>query len=116
VLVSGQGTASVQVQPGAGFTGTSTVQVVATRTGYVASAPVSVAVHVTRGELELGYYYGARLATSAKQETPDAPVSENIQGPGSDTNATCPAQPVQLQLTSFNAAPPYTIVRTNYRN
>ena len=116
VLVSGQGAASVQIRPVSGFTGISTVQVVATRTGYTASAPVSVEVNVTRGELNLDYYSGARVAAgSAKQNATDEVVIESAQGPGTDT--TCPSQLVQLQLTSFNvAAPPYTVVRTVYRN
>ncbi len=113
VLVSGQGTASVQVQPVAGFTGTSTVRVVATRTGYAASAPLTLTVHVTRGELELSYYYGARVAGSAKQAAPEELGNKDDADP---TTASCPAQLVQLQLASLNAAPPYTVTRTTYRN
>jgi len=40
-LVSGQGTATVQLQPLPGFTGAVTVQVVAMRTGYATSAPLT---------------------------------------------------------------------------
>jgi len=50
-LISGQGTASVQIQPASGYTGNSTVQVVATRSGYAASAPLSRAVRIGPPEL-----------------------------------------------------------------
>lgn len=52
-LVSGQGQATVQLQPLAGFSGTSTVQVVARRTGYTDSAPLVLQVRVSNGEVQL---------------------------------------------------------------
>lgn len=52
-VVSGQGTATVQVQPTPGFTGSATLQVVATRAGYAASAPAQVSVQVSGGYVSI---------------------------------------------------------------
>ncbi|MGI4875823.1 MAG: T9SS type A sorting domain-containing protein [Janthinobacterium lividum] len=53
VLVSGQGTAYVQLQAVPGFSGTTTIQVVATRAGYAPSAAVLRNVRVGAPELPI---------------------------------------------------------------
>nr|MDQ2770014.1 T9SS type A sorting domain-containing protein [Bacteroidota bacterium] len=106
-LVSGQGTATVVVEAVAGYTGTTTVQVVATRTGYAASAPVERRVVVTNGSLVITDLPVQR--GSAPAPGPALPAGK----PGS-TNITC-SQNINLIATGLNVVPPYTMVVTTYR-
>ena len=53
-IVGGQGTATVTVQSAVGYMGTTTLQVVAVRSGYAASTPVVISTVVANSSLTIG--------------------------------------------------------------
>lgn len=116
-IVSGQGTASVVIESVAGFTGTATLRVVATRAGYAASTPAARFVVVTTGTAILAAPTGVCMQASDFTVTADtynlsgpftwskAPIIAGISS-HSDTQATIVptrAGDVVITLTATNA-------------
>lgn len=86
-IISGQGTPSVRVQPNSGFTGTTTLQVVATRAGNAASVPliyqVTVAAPEARGTYTCTGCNSATLELVTVNDVPEGRVTLNITSPTS---------------------------------
>ena len=90
-IVNGQGTSSVSVQGTTGFLGTTTLQVVAIRAGYTASAPATATILVSNS------YVDTQL---------------DLQG----AQKVCPYTTVIVRVTGVNVQPPYYWTETHYRN